>query len=330
MISSANQKSLKVNLCEWMSELPLQITRQAINTLAIPGSHDSSTYSINIASSISPDSPLYCMKKYLPDYFLSRLSYPWSVTQSLSLIEQLQIGIRYFDLRICTKKSKLKSLEGSDKFYLVHGQYARPIGEELQNIREFIQKYSKEVIILDINHFYCATSAKQLRHFEELVISLIGSFMLPQDKKIPTLDEIWATDYRIICISCHFKEYQKLNKKFWPSFRIVSFWPRSTDPEYMVYFLNAHFGPHFCKDPSKFYVYQTVLTPNKLFMIMHPFGSVKRIAEVAAPYIKDWINTPVRQAGLNGLSIVVIDFCSMFYASYCEDIIKVNYKTWYS
>ncbi|CAH8847826.1 unnamed protein product [Trichobilharzia szidati] len=319
-----------LNVTEWMSELPAQITCQKINTLAIPGTHNSGTYSLNTLSSVSPDSPLYFLKKFLPACFLSRITYPWCKTQSLSITAQLKLGIRYFDLRICNmiKNTKSKSLKLTEEFYIVHGQYAQPLANELKRINEFIKAHPNEVILLDCNHIYCFQTDEQREKFEKLVLSIIGPIMLPRNQEIPSLDDIWDTDYRILCFSCHNPILDKMHLNFWSIDKMKSFWAETSNPKILISFLNNHLGPSYHKDPLKFHVYQSVLTANSFFILLHPFGSVRKTAKCVTPYAKRWINSPDHQANINGVNIVIIDFCSVFYPEYCEDIIKLNYKTW--
>ncbi len=69
--------------------------RQLILRFSVVGSHDSFTYSLRLASDVGPDQPRYIRR-------LVKLSGPvgrhilmnWSRTESLSVVEQLNLGIR--------------------------------------------------------------------------------------------------------------------------------------------------------------------------------------------------------------------------------------------
>ncbi|CAH8537503.1 unnamed protein product [Heterobilharzia americana] len=319
-----------INPRSWMSDLPSHIAQKPLNTICIPGSHDSFTYSITQRSLPSPDGPIYQLAKYMPRSMLSRVLYPWCVTQSLNLVDQLEAGIRYFDFRICLRRKKrLSQYDSTDyDFCLVHGQYANLLSIELESILHFLQSNPKEVIIVDCNHCYCFETDEQKDHFESLVLKIIGFSMFPHQQTIPTLEDIWSAKKQIIFISCHRKFYERIHMKFWPSNCIKSFWPETVDPLVMISFLNKHTESHQQRPDDIFCVYQAVLTPTVTFLLRHPFSSVHQLAKIAGKYFKEWLNKPNRFAGPYGVNITLIDFVSITYPEYIHDVISLNYKTW--
>jgi hypothetical protein len=62
----------------------------------------------------------------------------WSITH---------IGIGYFDLRVC-RTTDISS------FKFTHGLLAGLVRDGLKEINEFLNQYSKEIVLLDFNHFY--------------------------------------------------------------------------------------------------------------------------------------------------------------------------------
>lgn len=40
------------------------------------------------------------------------------------------------------------------KFYTVHALYGDPVMKELVNIKEFLVSHSKEIVVMDFQHFY--------------------------------------------------------------------------------------------------------------------------------------------------------------------------------
>lgn len=142
------------------------------------GSHNSFTYSITNHSPPSPDNSICRLDICLPRSFLSRILYPWSVTQSLSLVDQLEAGIRYFDFRICARQKCLnKCKNGESGFYLVHGLYANLLSAELQSILGFLQANPREVLIVDCNHCYYFETDEQKDCFESTVLK-VGIYSL--------------------------------------------------------------------------------------------------------------------------------------------------------
>merc|ERR1712096_325442 len=85
----------------WIGGLPDHVKQAPLCCLSIPGSHDSFTYSLTRSGTAGPDQP-QCIRKLTKKF--PRVScwmlYNWSVTQGMSLTDQLERGVRYFDIRL--------------------------------------------------------------------------------------------------------------------------------------------------------------------------------------------------------------------------------------
>ena len=62
------------------------------------------------------------------------------------------MGIRYFDLRVC--RTTDKNLHSKSPFTFTHGLLGDLVRDGLEEINEFLNQHSKEIILLDFNHFY--------------------------------------------------------------------------------------------------------------------------------------------------------------------------------
>ncbi|CAH8543976.1 PI-PLC X domain-containing protein 3 [Schistosoma haematobium] len=320
---------MMINPRSWMSDLPSHISQKALNLISIPGSHNSFTYSITQRSPPSPDGPIFRLDTCLPRPFLSRILYPWSVTQSLSLFDQLEAGIRYFDFRICARQKCLNKCKNDEsEFYLAHGLYANLLSTELQSILGFLKANPREVLIVDCNHFYNFETDEQEYCFESTVLKILDNVMFPYQKNIPTLEELWSAKQQIIFISCHRESPEKIHPKFWPSSSIKSFWPETVGPRAMISFLNNHIKPHLHRPDNIFSVHQGILTPTLSFILLHPFSSVHRLAKIAGKYYQQWLNKADQLAGPDGINITLIDFFATTYPTYIRDVVSINYKTW--
>lgn len=102
------------NLKNWMKNIEDDVL---LNEIVIPGSHDACTYSM----------------PYLGE------------TQYLNVKEQLEIGVRYFDIRV-------NKVKGNYKIYhsIINGVTFDPI---LDDLFSFIQNNQSETLILDFQHF---------------------------------------------------------------------------------------------------------------------------------------------------------------------------------
>ncbi|XP_052371643.1 PI-PLC X domain-containing protein 1-like [Oncorhynchus keta] len=121
---------------DWMSQLPEELWGTPLWDLAIPGSHDSMSYCLDTHS------PVLGSESFMLQ-FLDRLApcivrpcvYRWATTQAWCIPDQLDAGIRFFDLRIAHKNIKntqdfLKTHNTDDTLYFAHAIYT------LQTVKE--------------------------------------------------------------------------------------------------------------------------------------------------------------------------------------------------
>lgn len=112
-----------------------------LENLNFVGSHDSFTSNITKDSKLSPDAErLIRSLKFLGPILRFAVS-KWSKTQNFDVVQQLKNGIRYFDLRLATRKS-------SEKFYFVHGQYSTEVQAVLNEIEMFLVTHPQEAKII--------------------------------------------------------------------------------------------------------------------------------------------------------------------------------------
>ncbi|THD23158.1 PI-PLC X domain-containing protein 3 [Fasciola hepatica] len=224
----------------WMSELPPQITSQPLNHLAIPGTHDSFTHSISKHSPAAPDAPIYKIVSKLPHVIGGSMMCNWTVTQDLCIQKQLEAGIRYLDFRV-----GVKNFSGSPnkyEFYLVHGQCANTLAEELQNVAEFLQDHPREVVLIDCNHCYEFKTPEQTSDLENLVLKMLGAYMMPTRDTVPSLDEMWAADCQVIFFVNLCRPNPVEPDKLWPTRRVKSLWPEKSKAADLLTYLETHYG----------------------------------------------------------------------------------------
>lgn len=84
--------NLKINLEDWMGELPKIIRRKvSIIYLAIPGTHNSMTYKINSSSKIAPDANKTVQRVNVLCPLIVRR---YSKNQRIDILKQLKLGVR--------------------------------------------------------------------------------------------------------------------------------------------------------------------------------------------------------------------------------------------
>lgn len=203
-----------------------------LTEIAIPGTHDAGTYAITVSSEMAddghPNGPKYvtdvtasvsswchntkwtphklCVKidelknndiDPLATFIGKSIQAPWSVSQDQSILEQLNGGIRFFDLRV-------QAYMGG--FYVVHSMISVNMAEVLDQIVAFCKQpeSSKEVILVAFKKYQMST-----KDLDDQLISLIktklvnsrGESLLisrTDDPSTVTLNSAWEGSGRVI------------------------------------------------------------------------------------------------------------------------------------
>ncbi|XP_057680489.1 PI-PLC X domain-containing protein 2 isoform X2 [Corythoichthys intestinalis] len=178
---------------DWMGSLPPKLCVMPLKHLAIPGSHDSFTYWVDVHAPVGPDQKVYV--KYLATMFsvlAKKVMVKWSMTQNLTFKEQLDAGIRYFDLRVSSKPG-----EPGLEIFFIHGLFGHKVRDGLREINAFLCEHRTEVIFLDFNHYYKMSS----QHHEYLIKMLqevFGNKLCKNcDVETITLDYLWKSKYQV-------------------------------------------------------------------------------------------------------------------------------------
>jgi hypothetical protein len=270
---------------DWMASMSDIIGNKTLRNIVIPGTHDSGTHSISEISQMSPDNTLDATIAFLenikekihnlffndvPDSKLKKIIAPWAKAQSKSILEQLESGIRYFDLRV------LRRSDG--QMFIVHGMYSDNIDTVFSEIKSFTDNHPKEIIILDFNHLFHLQSNQ-----EDLIAKINNSFsakLIPATKTVnATLNELWQSNKQIIALYDDNESVIK-HQELWSQAAIFSPWPNKQDINNLKQSLqNILDGKLYnnkkqdfdCISPTescqsisknKFFVLQGVLTPN--------------------------------------------------------------------
>ena len=147
------------SMANWMENLlrfiPAFGSKQ-LYEVALPGTHDSGCYTSTFT--------LY------------------GRAQDQNIKEQLEGGIRYFDLRFCSVTKN-----DTNEFYIKHGvidgEGFLKSNVKLENIltdlKEFLTQYSSELIILHLTHFKDLDSADVCSDFFDRIFNELSSYLIP-------------------------------------------------------------------------------------------------------------------------------------------------------
>lgn len=219
----------------WMRDLASSpqyiIGSTPLTLLAFPGTHDSGTYGINISSDMADDGNFngpqavidttdsishWCHKTWwTPHWLCSEIDHliekdvnpigtviaksvqaPWSTSQDHNILQQLNGGIRFLDLRVQAHKNS---------FYIVHSMVGPNIDKILGDIATFCnQPHSSQEIVLVAFRNYKMNTA-----LDEQLIGLIKtklvntngqSLLIPRTTNFATfnMNNIWNSPGRVI------------------------------------------------------------------------------------------------------------------------------------
>ncbi|KAM4796679.1 PI-PLC X domain-containing protein 1 [Rhinophrynus dorsalis] len=262
---------------QWMAQLPEALWDTPLYNLSIPGSHDTMSYCLDITSPIDPDSPtmLSVFDKFVP-CIARTIILKWSTTQSLSVTEQLQCGVRYLDLRIAPRPG-----DPSQTLYFAHGFFTSvTVLTIFREIMDWLHTHPKEVLVLACRRLKTLTPELH-SHLISCIHSVFGSRLCPRHE-MPTLRAMWKKGYQVIL---SYDDTVALKYEYlWPS--IPYWWANTTNTRSLIRYLekNKQKGR-----PAEFFVAGLNLTENVSYIAKHPFGSMKKLTLPKLPILYSWV-----------------------------------------
>ncbi|OCT91973.1 PI-PLC X domain-containing protein 2 [Xenopus laevis] len=294
---------------DWMGSLPAALSALPLTNLAIPGSHNSFSYWVDEKSPVGPDQAAFI--KHLAKISLVKRSLKkWVVTQNLTFKEQLESGIRYFDLRVSSKPE-----EAGKEIYFIHCLYGIKVWEGLKEINQYLTQHSKEVVFLDFNHFYAMDIEHHL-YLVNMIQEVFGSKLCPADcDKDMTLQYLWGKKYQVLIFYHYMNEYLFL----WPGNKMPAPWANTIKVHELIQFLEKTLTERSKR--GTFHVSQAILTPKKMTIIRRLKSGLKNtLVHRNLPMILKWVE--MQKPGVMGVNIITSDFVEL--VDFAETVIRLN------
>ena len=315
-----NIKALEDNdYSRWMENLPNEKQLSPLKDLVIPGSHDSGTFFLDQNMEIGPDesSAIHTLGSIFGKVAKSVI-HSWSVTQSMTIYEQLLSGIRYLDLRVAYRAE-------DKKIRVVHGLFGWTIDQVLDEVNRFVANYPKEIVILDFNHFYKMDQAAHETLADTLLASFSEIFRAPgADGPNVTLQEMWGNEEKVIII---YHDYDVVDTYpcFWPPHLICSPWPNTADKKLLLEFLNKQSeASSFSEDALQ--VTQAILTPQTSTVFQNMTSTLKDVlASRCNCYVTGWLKA-LCGTKCHKFNIIIADFVE--FGDFIPTVISLNYFFW--
>ncbi|XP_060090511.1 PI-PLC X domain-containing protein 2 [Heteronotia binoei] len=295
----------------WMGSLPPALRSLPLSNLAIPGSHDSFSYWVDDKSPVGPDQATAIIRlAKIP--LVKKIMKKWSVTQNLTFKEQLEGGIRYFDLRVSSKPG-----EAGQEIYFIHGLFGIKVCDGLMEMNTFLTHHPTEVIFLDFNHFYAMGNS----HHEYLISRIqevFGSKLCTKEcVENVTLNYLWEKKQQVLIFYHHplYEEYLYL----WPGNKMPAPWANTTNVHKLLQFLDTTLGER--AKQGTFHVSQAILTPRVKTIARHLIRGLKNtLVQRNLPLILEWVK--LQKPGIMGVNIITSDFVEL--VDFADSVIALN------
>ncbi|XP_076580109.1 PI-PLC X domain-containing protein 1-like isoform X2 [Chaetodon auriga] len=214
---------------DWMSRLPEKLLDVPLWNLAIPGSHDSMSFCLDVSSPVLRSEPclLRVSDRLCPCWTRPCVS-RWATTQQSVLSDQCDLGVRFLDLRIAMKP------KGGLKLFFAHGIYTvMTVQEALDELATWLDAHPKEIVIISCSHFESLTNQDHAR-LVEFIIALFGKKLCsPQDT--PTLRSCWSRGHQLV-VSYSDQQMVLQHSELWPE---IPYWyADSPDPKKVIAYLD--------------------------------------------------------------------------------------------
>ncbi|KAM8722508.1 PI-PLC X domain-containing protein 1 isoform 2-T2 [Acanthopagrus schlegelii] len=296
---------------DWMSRLPGELLDVPLWNLALPGSHDSMSFCLDVSSPVLRSEPGFLR---LTDRLFPCCTRPcvsrWATTQSV-LSDQCDLGIRFLDLRIARKP------KGGSKLFFAHGIYTLiTVKEALDELATWLDAHPKEIVIICCSHFESLTDEDHVQ-LVEFIVTLFGNKLcLSQDT--PTLRSCWARGQQVV-VSYDDQQMAMQHPELWT--RVPYWYADSPDPEKVIAYLEEK---QRGGRPAGFYVTGLNLTEDAPYVLLHPFQSMRKMTMKALSLLLRWASEQRPGDEVTGVNIVCCDFVEV--SQFCSLVIDLNSK----
>ncbi|NXM66214.1 PLCX1 protein, partial [Serilophus lunatus] len=286
--------------------------------LYFTGSHDTMTYCLDKSSAVSGNESklVKFLNKCMP-CIVRPIIMKWSTTQVLTVTEQLEAGIRYLDFRIAHKAN-----DPSMNLYFVHMVYTSvTVQDILWEVLRWLETHPQEVVILACRNFDGLTRRLH-SHLVACIKEIFQCKLCPRNVSMRSFFLLLFLRVIYYCeiqgVAWRKEEVLPAMQKQVGSWAVVAFWAVSV-------FLKRIFNESLSDFVSgKFFVAGINLTENLRYILVHPFGSLKKMTLQSLPCLKIWIKQQYPGPKKECVNIIAGDFIGN--NDFVKDVIDLNTK----
>eukprot|EP00934_Nitzschia_sp_Nitz4_P000940 Nitzschia sp. Nitz4//scaffold9_size221794//55570//56967//NITZ4_001332-RA/size221794-processed-gene-0.316-mRNA-1//-1//CDS//3329560959//940//frame0 len=303
---------------KWMEEYGEKhdLGSRKLCEVAIPGTHDSGTYKFDKEKGASSDSGLTKVESILDhgrllgklnDAILENVFERLCRCQTLSIQGQLEMGIRYFDLRVAYHAD-------SGRFLTCHGVYCVDMEEILQEVANFLAENSKEIVLLEFKKLF-DMEQEQHEALTGMIHDILGDKLANRDEcnQLATVQEFWDKGYQAVVCYDNGEVALASDGTLWPLRRhLESPWPNAGDTNDLHEKLKEKVVSN---EGKRFFVMQGILTPDADLIKSELWESggvsIKSIAKKCSGKVVDWVEEWKPSTKLNVVIVDYVEDCSI-------------------
>ena len=131
--------------------------------------------------------------------------------QHSSILDQLNIGIRYFDFRV----GKIND-GNKDTFRILHALYGNKIEDMLKDTNAFLNEHPEEVVILDFQKIYQCSKEDHEKIIELIESTFRGKLLSKNYNGDLSLSDLFLKKIQVIVIYETILETSDHDEYLWP------------------------------------------------------------------------------------------------------------------
>ena len=305
---------------DWMAQLPQSVQQRRFDQIKLLGTHDSGADQLNLNASIPMEqTPILDWFKDLAeiDPIADQVLENLTLSQPLSVFEQLEQGIRALDLRILYNNR-------TRDFYLSHSFASKKLFPVLCEIAYFLYQHPAELLVISVadDDEHVEQTSPYNSQVSMMIQEVIGNFLIPVSATQTitdnmTLHNLVAQNQRVLV---NFKNY------FWPAAVLVQYWPNGQTVNQSMQVIETYLPKLNISKPILNLVFFTV-TPDAESILKrlivdwsgknYPDSLFDWAAKIY-PLAVHWIGSNVQKLG--GLNIISADAPSDEYVQWAIDL----------
>jgi hypothetical protein len=292
------------DLSNWMSKLESPETVRLLD-ITLPGTHNSAAY--DLATDLNENDPDYATVEdgtfSIPEDFISQWICGYALTQSLSLSEQLQAGVRYLDIRI-----DYDSATSSWRGY--HFLFGLQMTVLLEQIATFAKDHPKEIILVEFGTIYNPdVTAEQKADYQSKITNTFAGNLIPTstDLNTVTIGSLQEAGTNLLAVV---RDDEVVNGSdiLWNDQIIENTFPLTDNYQVMVQYNEDRLTDFYNRTEQNFYKLQWILTPTSKYIRENPLvGSLYSLAQEGNAKLNDF-KRPSTDANQQLGNILLVDY----------------------